>query len=237
MVPSVQISEGSKLLPTGVTLQFDMYYPRPELDSKKLAIILHPWSRLGGNMHEPTVEVLTRLLQDKNYYVIRYNSRGVGKSTGWPSLTGKAEGEDLKALVHEVLAEEPKIDSLTIIGYSYGSMIALLHPVLNPKVKTSYILLSYPISLRGLLTMFHTGMYSSALRDILCNPDARLLVIYGDKDELTSKSKYDKWVNTLRQTDGLKAKFDVVPVMDANHFWRSDGARIALQQAVDSWIS
>jgi alpha/beta superfamily hydrolase len=122
-------------------------------------------------------------------------------------------------------------------GYSYGSLIASLHPVLNPKVKTSHILLSYPISPRGLLTMFHTGMYSSALHDTLRNPDARLLLIYGDKDEFTSKSKYDEWVDTLMRADGLKAKFDVVPVMDANHFWQSDSARTALQQAVDSWIS
>ncbi|KAG1825082.1 Alpha/Beta hydrolase protein [Suillus variegatus] len=237
MVPSVQTSEGSRSVSTGVTLQVNMWYPRPELDSKKLAILLHPWSWLGGNMHEPTLKVLTRLLQHKNYYVIRYNSRGVGKSSGWPSLTGKAEGEDLKALVQEFLAEKPEVDSLTVIGYSYGSLIASLHPVLNPKVKTSHILLSYPISPRGLLTMFHTGMYSLALRDILCNPDARLLLIYGDKDEFTSKSKYDEWVDTLRRTDGLKARFDIIPVMDANHFWQSDGARIALQQAVDSWIS
>lgn len=188
-------------------------------------------------MHDPTLSLLTRLLQDKNYYVIRYNSRGVGKSSGWPSLTGKAEGEDLKALVHKFLAEKPEIDSLTVIGYSYGSLIASLHPVLNPKVKTSHIVLSYPISPRGLLTMFHTGMYSSALHDTLRNPDARLLLIYGDKDEFTSKSKYDEWVDTLMRIDGLKAKFDVVPVMDANHFWQSDGARTALQQAVDSWIS
>lgn len=237
MVLSVQISEGSRSVSTGITLQVNISYPRPELDSKKLAILVHPWSWLGGNMHEPTLKLLTRLLQDKNYYVIRYNSRGVGKSSGWPSLTGKAEGEDLKALVQEFLAEKPEIDSLTVIGYSHGSLIASLHPVLNPKVKTSHILLSYPISPRGLLTMFHTGMYSLALHDTLCNPDARLLLIYGDKDEFTSKSKYDEWVDTLMRTDGLKAKFDVVPVMDANHFWQSDSARTALQQAVDGWIS
>lgn len=200
--------------------------------------------------------MLTRLLQDKNYYVIRYNSRGVGKSSGWPSLTGKAEGEDLEALVQDFLVEKPEIDSLTVIvsttsckmsmhssltqalqGYSHGSLIASLHPVLNPKVKTSHILLSYPISPRGLLTMFHTGMYNSALHDTLCNPDARLLLIYGDKDEFTSKSKYDEWIDILMRTDGLKAKFDAVPVTDANHFWQSDSARTALQQAVDSWIS
>ncbi|KAG1735808.1 Alpha/Beta hydrolase protein [Suillus lakei] len=229
--------EDSRLVSTGVTLQVNICYPRPELKSTKLAILLHPWSWLGGDMDDPTLRVLTRLLQQKSYYVIRYNSRGAGKSSGWPSLTGKAEGEDLKALVQEFLAEKPEIDSLTVIGYSHGSLIASLHPVLNPKVKTSHILLSYPISPRGLLTMFHTGMYTSALRDILCNPDARLLLIYGDKDEFTSESKYDQWVDTLRRTDGLKAKFDVVRVIDTNHFWQSQGARIELQQTIDSWMS
>jgi len=61
------------------------------------------------------LKVLTSLLQQKNYHVIRYNSRGVGKSSGRPSLTGKAEGEDLRALVQEFLAGKPEIDSLTII--------------------------------------------------------------------------------------------------------------------------
>jgi len=188
-------------------------------------------------MNDPTLDVLTKLLQNGDYHVIRYNSRGVGNSTGWPSLTGKAEGEDLKAVVQEFLAGKPEIDSLTIIGYSHGSLIASLHPVLNPNVKTSHILLSYPLSPRGLLTMFHAGMYASALRDLLCNPEARLLLIYGDKDEFTSKSKYDDWVDSCRRMDGLKAELDVVRVAGANHFWQSRDARTALERAVDSWLS
>lgn len=203
-----------------------------------------------------TLKVLTRLLQNKNYHVIRYNSRGVGKSSGWPSLTGKAEGDDLKAVVQEFLVGKPEIDNLTIIvsateycnlmhgpsdssmqGYSHGSLIASLHPVLNPHVKTSYILLSYPLSPRGLLTMFHTDTYASALRDLLCDPEAKLLLIYGDKDEFTSSSKYDDWVGVCRQTDGLRAKLDVVRVVGANHFWQTHDARTALEQAVGSWLS
>ena len=85
--------------------------------------------------------------------------------------------------------------------------------------------------------MFHTETYASALRDLLCNPEARLLLIYGDKDEFTSASKYDDWVDACRQTDGLKAKLDVLRVMGANHFWRSHDARTILEQAVGSWLS
>jgi alpha/beta superfamily hydrolase len=69
------------------------------------------------------------LLQNKNYHVIRYNSRGVGKSSGWPSFTGEAEGEDLKAVVQEFLAGKPEIDTLTIIVSTtefYNMMHALI---------------------------------------------------------------------------------------------------------------
>ena len=85
--------------------------------------------------------------------------------------------------------------------------------------------------------MFQTDMYASALRHLLCNPEARLLLIYGDKDEFTSKSKYDAWIESCRRTDGLKAKLDVVRVTEANHFWQSHDARTALEQAVDNWLS
>jgi alpha/beta superfamily hydrolase len=85
--------------------------------------------------------------------------------------------------------------------------------------------------------MFHTDTYASALHDLMCNPESRLLIIYGDKDEFTSKSKYDDWVDACRRTDGLKAKLDVVRVTDANHFWQSHDARSALEQAVNSWLS
>lgn len=43
-------------LPTGVSLETDLDYP-PESshEGNKLAILLHPWSWLGGNMNDPCV--------------------------------------------------------------------------------------------------------------------------------------------------------------------------------------
>ena len=43
-------------------------------------------------------------LLSQGYHVVRYNSRGVGKSTGWASLTGISEGKDLEALVQWAIA-------------------------------------------------------------------------------------------------------------------------------------
>ena len=41
-------------LPTGVSLEIDLLQPlRQQNERNKLAILLHPWSRLGGQMHDP----------------------------------------------------------------------------------------------------------------------------------------------------------------------------------------
>lgn len=46
------------------------------------------------------------------YVVLRYNSRGVGKSSGWPSLTGLQEAKDLQELVQWALTEVPNVTSI-----------------------------------------------------------------------------------------------------------------------------
>lgn len=51
----------------------------------------------------------------RNYYVLRYNSRGVGASTGRASFTGFSEVEDLKTTVEWALGTDPDIRSLVIL--------------------------------------------------------------------------------------------------------------------------
>lgn len=58
---------------------------------------------------------LVEPLTSKNYHVLRYNSRGVGASTGRASFTGFSEVEDLEAVVQWTLARVPDIHSLVIL--------------------------------------------------------------------------------------------------------------------------
>ena len=53
-------------------------------------------------------------LLELGFHVIRYNSRGVGRSSGWPSFTGTKEGEDLRALVNWALSQIPDVKSVVI---------------------------------------------------------------------------------------------------------------------------
>lgn len=66
---------------------------------------------------------MTEPLLEQGYDVLRYNSRGVGKSKGWASLTGAQEVEDLKDLVKWALSNSPELSKLVIVvcGYRYIS--------------------------------------------------------------------------------------------------------------------
>lgn len=67
------------------------------------------------------MDLLITPLQAKGYHIIRYNSRGVGGSSGWPSFTGFTEGEDLKAVVDwsisyvQSLSGGSQVNAVTII--------------------------------------------------------------------------------------------------------------------------
>ncbi|KAI9567313.1 hypothetical protein HD554DRAFT_2173429 [Boletus coccyginus] len=100
-------------LKTGVALEVATSRPEQEHRCTRVAFCLHPWSRLGGCMYDSTVQTIVECLQDNDFYVVYYNSRGVGKSTGWPSFTGRAEGSDLEAPLPD---EKPRQSVAKLIG-------------------------------------------------------------------------------------------------------------------------
>lgn len=55
------------------------------------------------------------LLENTSYYVLQFNSRGVGKSSGWASFTGLTEGKDLEELVQWALGTVPNVKSLVLL--------------------------------------------------------------------------------------------------------------------------
>lgn len=170
------------------------------------------------------------------YHVLKYNSRGIGGSTGKPSLDGFAEGQDLKAVVDwateqikdiesiiilvESLLNRPKFPTLICQGYSYGSLIATLFPI-SESIKTSHVLISYPLDARPTLILpFNVKTYDKKLTNLVQNPDGSLLIIFGDRDNFTSIKKYEKWADTLREQAGEDgAELEIVTVPGAAHNW------------------
>jgi len=117
-------------------------------------------------------------------------------------------------------------------GYSHGSLIASLHPVLLAPIRTSHVLLSYPLGPRGWLTLFQTSYYQARLEQLVQDPESNVLVIYGDKDEFTSKSSYKGWVEKLKNGNtGLR----VAEIENGRHFWGGRSGQM-LKQVVVEWL-
>ncbi|KAF8071755.1 Alpha/Beta hydrolase protein [Lyophyllum atratum] len=220
-------------LPSGISLEVEIAPPSAMAESVKLAICLHPWSWLGGQKDDPVLLSLADHLTAENYYVLRYNSRGVGRSKGWSSFTGFSEAEDLEELATWALQKISSIESLVLIGYSHGSLIASLHPVI-PTIKTSHILISYPLGPRGWLTLFNTSTYSAKLKELIRNVDSNVLIVYGDQDEFTVVSKYKDWRENLEEESG-GGRLRVVEIPGGSHFWRGRSGQ-QLNEQIRGWL-
>ncbi|KAI0789879.1 alpha/beta-hydrolase [Abortiporus biennis] len=225
-------------LPSGLELEVTLSIPQQNINEEslvKLAVCLHPWSWLGGRMDDPVLCSIQDPFLQQGYHVLRYNSRGVGQSSGWPSLTGSQEAQDLQKLVQWALHEIPSISTVVILGYSHGSLIASLFPILPDPVKVYHILLSYPLGPRSWLTAFRGNMYATTLNNLLSNKRADVLVVFGDHDEFTGEESYDTWAEDLkRQVQGEgKGHLQIVKVEGATHFWTDHlGARSRMLRSI-----
>ncbi|OCH84088.1 alpha/beta-hydrolase [Obba rivulosa] len=235
-------THGTAHLPSGTTLEYMFSSPDAIiLDasgavSNKLAICLHPWSWLGGRMDDPVLQLLSVPLNQKGYHILRYNSRGVGKSTGWPSLSGSREVQDLQELVQWALGTISPVTSVAIIGYSYGSLIASSMPAL-PNIKTSHVLLSYPLGPRHWLTAFRGKTYTAALRSLVQDPHSNVLVLHGDHDDFTSSDVYAAWAQSLVADEtNNQGRLEVVQIEHGSHFWREEQAKKKLLEVVSRWL-
>jgi hypothetical protein len=74
-----------------------------------------------------------------------------------------------------------------------------MHPVLPAPLRTTHILISYPLGPRVLLTAFRTQTYQRALEDLVRQPGSHVLLCQGDADDFTAAETFDAWAEALGQ--------------------------------------
>jgi alpha/beta superfamily hydrolase len=97
------------------------------------AVVCHPHPQYGGDMDNPVVFATTHALQDLGIATLRFNFRGVGASEGRYS-GGFAEADDARAAV-TCLREKLSGAVISLGGYSFGAMVALLAGPDHPDVE------------------------------------------------------------------------------------------------------
>lgn len=90
---------------------------------RRAAVVCHPHPRAGGTMNNNVVYRVAKALEDRGTAVLRFNFRGVGRSTGSYD-DGIGEAEDVRAALDFMAARHPTLP-LWLAGFSFGARVAL----------------------------------------------------------------------------------------------------------------
>ncbi len=92
-------------------------------DAERGVVICHPHPLHRGTMHVPLLDALAADLNGRRVAVLRFNFRGVGRSTGSHD-GGLAEIDDVAAAVEFAESQYPDLE-FGIAGWSFGAAAAL----------------------------------------------------------------------------------------------------------------
>lgn len=159
------------------------------------AIICHPHPLFGGTMHNKVVTTLARVFRDVGLRSVRFNFRGVGKSSGLHD-EGRAEVDDLITIVNWVKQVFPN-DPIWLAGFSFGAYVATKGAM--------------QISPQQLVTI--APQVSRFQQDDLTLVTCPWLLVQGERDEVVSAEEVFAWIETLPH------KPKVIRMPTAGHFF------------------
>jgi alpha/beta superfamily hydrolase len=87
------------------------------------ALVCHPHPAQGGTMHNKVVFRVAQALGELGMPTLRFNFRGVGRSTGVYD-EGRGEADDVRTALDELARRFPQMP-LWLAGFSFGAWLAL----------------------------------------------------------------------------------------------------------------
>jgi alpha/beta superfamily hydrolase len=105
-------------------------------------VITHPHPRFGGSMDNNVVWTAVRAFENRGWATLRFNFRGVGRSTGAYGQ-GLEEVEDVVAALNFLKSRTPGPHLL--VGYSFGAYVAA-RALLQNLAAEGAILISPPVA-------------------------------------------------------------------------------------------
>ncbi len=157
-------------------------------------VISHPHPLMGGDMSNSIVKTLAETLFAAGISTLRFNFRGVGKSTGTFD-DGRGEQDDVLAAVS--FMEEQGIREILLAGYSFGAWVNA--GILNRRNLLPALFVSPPINL--------FSFDFQALRGKVG------LIICGDQDPYCPTDRIKSVAAELA------CRLDII--LDADHFFQS----------------
>ncbi|MEO0983393.1 MAG: alpha/beta hydrolase [Pseudomonadota bacterium] len=192
----------AELIIPGPAGRVEARYTEPPVEGAPLALILHAHPKAGGTMQDPVAITLYQMFEQRGFGVLRYNSRGVGRSQGQYDQ-GVGELADAAFILDylESLSESPRY--VWVAGYSFGAWICLQLLMRRPEIN-GFLALSPPAN--------HYDL------SFLAPCPASGLILTGDNDAICSPQDIERALNKVRVQKGEVIERDVCP--GANHFYQ-----------------
>jgi alpha/beta superfamily hydrolase len=159
------------------------------------AIITHPHPLFGGSMDNNVVWTAVRALGERGWSTLRFNFRGVGKSTGSHG-GGVAEAEDVVTATD--FLKSKVAGPCFLVGYSFGAAVAA-RALLDGLDAAGAVLISPPMAFMDL--------------DFLMETPRLNLVVAGDRDDLCPLADAENLCRRHQPPVDLKV------VSGADHFY------------------
>ncbi|XP_026194386.1 uncharacterized protein LOC34617460 [Cyclospora cayetanensis] len=176
----------------------DSYYTA---GGNPMVVFVHQYSIMGGR--GCLLSGIARLLAQRGVPAVTFDLRGVNASSGWKTLAGHKETQDVVA-VCSWCVKELKASSIVIVGSSAGapiggSAIDCLHEI------KGFVGIGYVFG------FFASIIFGGHYKNILQSKKPKLL-IHGDRDGFTSTSTFLDYFN---RTEGPK-EMRIIP--NVGHF-------------------
>ncbi|MFX0134256.1 MAG: alpha/beta hydrolase [Candidatus Hodarchaeota archaeon] len=117
------------------------YFQSKSNPKNPVVLICHPHPQYGGNMYNNVVSGVFNKLIKNDISCLRFNFRGVGRSTGNHSV-GTKELSDVHTCI-DFLINDKKCERIIICGYSYGAAIGC-SAINHSNRIIGYISISFP---------------------------------------------------------------------------------------------
>jgi alpha/beta superfamily hydrolase len=168
-----------------------------------IALVLHPHPEFGGTMNNQIIYNLFYMFAKRNFSVLRFNFRGVGRSQGIFDH-GAGELSDAAAALDWVQTIVPDARACWIAGFSFGAWIGMQLLMRRPEVEGFISIAAQP------------NLYDFSF---LAPCPSSGLFVHGDKDAVVPLRDVDTLIEKLRAQRGITIDRSIIS--GGNHFFES----------------
>jgi alpha/beta superfamily hydrolase len=167
------------------------------VDATAGVVVCHPHPQYGGSMENDLVIALCSGLQEAGFATLRFDFRGVGASSGGHD-NGRGEVDDVRAAA-TTLRTRLDVPRVSLVGYSFGSVMALRAGADDPEGVTQMVAIGPPVRMIGL--------------DFLAGCRVPLAFVTGDRDQFCPLAT----IETVRERFAPASTLALIP--GADHFF------------------